>query len=124
MKWCLDNSISASVTTPISTVDLATVLIAALESNIAQPDLLAPDVVYRILLAEDNVVNQKVAMKMLEKYGHTVEIVENGHQAVEAVKAKVSSNQRYDVILVGSFMSLRSGPRLTLPRIRWTFRCL
>jgi len=113
LKWCLDNSISASVTTPISTIDLATVLIAALESNIAQPDLLAPDVVYRILLAEDNIVNQKVAMKMLEKYGHTVEIVENGHQAVEAVKAKVSSNQRFDVILMDVSMPLMGGMEAT-----------
>ena len=100
VKWCLDNSISASVTTPLSTVDLATVLVSALESNTAQPDLLAPDIIYDILLAEDNVVNQKVAMKMLEKYGHKVTIVENGHQAVEAVKGNISRGQPFDVVLV------------------------
>lgn len=45
-------------------------------------------------------VNQKVAMKMLEKYGHIVDIVENGQLAVDAVKARVSTTQRFDVILV------------------------
>lgn len=100
VKWCLDNSISAAITSPISETDLATAIITALESNIIQPDQTAPDVVYRILLAEDNVVNQRVATKMLERYGHFVEIANNGHEAVNYVKKNVASSTRYDVILV------------------------
>jgi signal transduction histidine kinase/DNA-binding response OmpR family regulator len=40
----------------------------------------------RILLAEDNLVNRKVAVRLLEKMGHTVLCAENGKQAVQIAK--------------------------------------
>ncbi len=49
----------------------------------------------RILLAEDNVVNQKVAEKMLARLGYNSAIVSNGKEAVAAV-----SQQSYDLILM------------------------
>lgn len=100
MKWCLDNSISSPVTTPATAQDLAAALISALESNTVS--LVAPtnDIIFDILLAEDNLVNPKLAVKILEKYGHAVEIAENGPLAVDAFKARVSKGKPFDIILV------------------------
>ena len=100
MKWCLDNSISSQITTPVTKQDLASALIAALESNTVTPVVAAQDVPYDILIAEDNLVNQKLAVKILEKYGHRVEIAENGQLAVDAFRTRVQRNQPFDIILV------------------------
>lgn len=102
VKWCLDNSISSQVTTPVSAADLASALISALESSTVSPVAATNDVTFDILLAEDNLVNQKLAVKILEKYGHVVEIAENGSLAVEAFKARVQKNRAFDIILVGA----------------------
>jgi PAS domain S-box-containing protein len=49
----------------------------------------------RILLAEDNLVNQKVASLILNRFGYNADIANNGAEAVEAV-----SSSPYDVILM------------------------
>jgi PAS domain S-box-containing protein len=48
-----------------------------------------------ILLAEDNTVNQKVALRMLERMGYRADVVANGLEVLEALQ-----RQRYDVILM------------------------
>ena len=57
-----------------------------------------------ILLAEDNDVNQKVAVRILEKFNHEVTVVENGLQAVQEVK-----HHRYDVVLMDVQMPVMGG---------------
>ena len=49
----------------------------------------------RVLLAEDHPVNQKVAVRMLEKMGHSVVVAADGRQALEALEA-----DRFDVVLM------------------------
>ncbi|RBA23805.1 response regulator [Herminiimonas fonticola] len=57
-----------------------------------------------ILLAEDNVVNQKVAVALLKRSGHTVQVAQNGHEAVLAVQ-----QGNFDVILMDMHMPEMDG---------------
>ncbi len=49
----------------------------------------------KILLAEDNLVNQKLAVRLLEKQGHTVAVAQNGLEALAHLK-----NSSFDVVLM------------------------
>ncbi|KAI0338803.1 histidine kinase [Trametopsis cervina] len=113
VKWCLDNSISSQVTVPVSARDLASALVAALESNTVTPAVAENNVVYRILIAEDNMVNQKLAMKILEKYGHVIEVAENGQLAVDCFIARCERNEPYDIILMDVSMPFMGGMEAT-----------
>jgi CheY-like chemotaxis protein len=59
---------------------------------------------YRVLIAEDNIVNQKVAYFMLEKQGHLVTGVRDGKEAVKAVDKGI-----FDVILMDIQMPNMNG---------------
>ena len=62
----------------------------------------------KVLLAEDNVINQKVAVYNLEDWGHEVEVAENGEIAFQKYK-----NEAYDLILMDIQMPILDGLKAT-----------
>ncbi len=62
----------------------------------------------RILLAEDNKVNQRVAVRMLEKDGHQVIVVGDGHQALAALE-----REDFDLVLMDVQMPEMGGLEAT-----------
>jgi CheY-like chemotaxis protein len=74
------------------------------ERDRASSTRVASGAALRILLAEDNAVNQRVAVAMLSKRGHGVHVVDNGRQACEAVLAEA-----FDVVLMDVQMPEMNG---------------
>jgi CheY-like chemotaxis protein/HPt (histidine-containing phosphotransfer) domain-containing protein len=62
----------------------------------------------RVLLAEDNSVNQRLAVRVLEKQGHTVAVAGNGREAVEA-----SARECFDLVLMDVQMPELGGMEAT-----------
>jgi signal transduction histidine kinase/DNA-binding response OmpR family regulator len=58
----------------------------------------------RILLAEDNPINQRVGVKLLERQGHTVVLVSNGAEALES-----SAREKFDLIFMDIQMPVMNG---------------
>ncbi len=62
----------------------------------------------RVLLAEDNAVNQRVASRLLEKEGHNVTVAGDGVEALEALR-----KQQFDLILMDVQMPVMDGVETT-----------
>jgi CheY-like chemotaxis protein len=69
----------------------------------------------RVLLAEDNVSNQKVTMTMLKRLGYNADVAANGKEALRALE-----NQSYDLVLMDVRMPEMNGLEATrIIRQRW-----
>ncbi|KAK6829360.1 hypothetical protein PG989_005765 [Apiospora arundinis] len=103
LKSCLDLGITSCMTTPCQPIDLGNGMVPALENH-ATPSLADNTRSFEILLAEDNHINQRLAVKILEKYHHVVTVVGNGLEAVEKVQLR-----KFDVILMDVQMPIMGG---------------
>lgn len=100
---CRELGIRGYLTKPVSPPDLIEVAAAVLSGGDTDdaPSLVTRHSIretrghLRILLAEDNLVNQEVAVTMLRRRGHEVDVVGDGRAAVEAV-----TRRAYDVVLM------------------------
>ncbi|KAI8909283.1 hypothetical protein DFJ77DRAFT_471995 [Powellomyces hirtus] len=107
MKWCIDTGIASYASCPATRIDIVNSLLPSLEASIlsgSNPDAGGPAEGYEILLAEDNLVNQKLALRILERFGHKVMVVENGKLAVEAFQ-----KDAFDLILMDVQMPIMGG---------------
>jgi two-component system sensor histidine kinase/response regulator len=100
---CRALGIAAHLTKPIKQSDLLDAICRAFEVNPSlkvppQPvERTAPPPVRRlkVLVAEDNIVNQRVAVGLLAKRGHEVTVVTNGRHAIDAL-----ARDAFDVVLM------------------------
>ena len=63
----------------------------------------------RVLVAEDNSINQRLVLRVLEKLGHRATLVNNGREAVEAVR-----HERFDLVLMDVQMPEMDGFQATM----------
>jgi two-component system, sensor histidine kinase and response regulator len=114
---CRELGISACLTKPIASFDLHAAICAVLDkgaSRSTKPDETRPSTAVavrtrKVLLAEDNIVNQRVAIGLLTRRGHQVTVVENGQEAVDAV-----SKERFDIVLMDLQMPVMGGLEATM----------
>ena len=114
---CRELGISVYLTKPVRQSELLDAIMSALGSvrigsNSAR--VTPPEPIFkasrslRILLAEDNPVNQRLAVRILEKWGHSVAVAGNGRKAVEAWK-----KEQFDIVLMDVQMPEMSGLEAT-----------
>jgi len=114
---CRELGVAAYLTKPVGEVELMEAVMAALfipAPAQGEPELITRHTLrqarrqLRILLAEDNPVNQTLAVKLLSKLGHSVKLVDNGAEAVDAVL-----RQTFDCVLMDVQMPVMNGLEAT-----------
>ncbi|MDK2123878.1 response regulator [Parachitinimonas caeni] len=118
---CGELGIDGYLVKPISQTELLDAILIALGQHqahqaqeISKPPLVTRHVVaeqrYRlhILLVEDNPVNQKLAVRLLEKLGHRIVVAENGQEALD-----FSADGQFDLVLMDVQMPVMGGLEAT-----------
>jgi PAS domain S-box-containing protein len=114
---CRDAGIAACLMKPVQPSELLDTVMNAVFKPPQQeppdelPPLLPPEgrPGMKVLLAEDNAVNRTLARKLLEKYGHTVVIAENGREVLEALR-----RESVDLVLMDVQMPQMDGLEATV----------
>jgi two-component system sensor histidine kinase/response regulator len=75
---------------------------------VSSQDSRSPAASLRVLVAEDNSMNQRLLVRLLEKRGHMVQVVANGLEAVQALK-----KERFDLVLMDIQMPEMGGVEAT-----------
>ncbi|HEV3343107.1 MAG TPA: PAS domain S-box protein [Pirellulales bacterium] len=115
LRRCRELGIASYLMKPIKQSELLDAIMSVLGQHVAPeaaveegPAPAAPGRHLRVLLAEDSVVNQKLAVYLLEKWGHHVTVANNGHEAVARVQA-----EPFDVVLMDVQMPEMDGLEAT-----------
>ena len=110
VRRCRELGLAAYLVKPVTQKELRATIVKVLSGA---PMLVTPkrdatepilDPPLRILLAEDNVVNQKVGIALLSRFGHTVTVAPNGQAAIDAYR-----REPFDLILMDVQMPILSG---------------
>jgi signal transduction histidine kinase/CheY-like chemotaxis protein len=112
---CQELGIHAYLMKPVKQSELLDAIFTALGTSARDAESAAPAAraaprrrPLRVLLAEDNAINQKLAVRLLEKEGHNVTVVGNGREAATAVQTK-----RFDVVFMDVQMPEMDGLEAT-----------
>ncbi|XP_024384382.1 uncharacterized protein [Physcomitrium patens] len=114
---CRQLGVQVHISKPVKRVVLVRALHVALgisdskavaQQGKAVAEIAQPSRGLHILVAEDNIVNQRVAVTLLQKWGHTTVLACNGHEAVEK-----SAEEDFDLILMDVQMPVLDGFQAT-----------
>ena len=116
-KRCRDLGIAAYLRKPVPSSELLETLLMVMGNGIRKKD--EPKLITRyslretrkkinILVAEDNLINQKLILRILEKRGYLMDIANNGKEAVDKV-----FHQHYDLVLMDIQMPEMDGLEAT-----------
>jgi CheY-like chemotaxis protein len=116
---CLELGVAAYLLKPIRQSELREAIariLGAREQEGAIPlitrfslhDARDPSAFLRVLLAEDNAVNQRLAVRLLEKRGHRVAVAGNGREALEALE-----KEKFDLVFMDVQMPEMDGLEAT-----------